>query len=158
MNRLGIQARGYAVKLSASAAAAAAAAAAATKAKKSIDASLGGDPRNQLLKRMLFETPVRQPTITAEIEERQQVIERAWLQEQERYEAQHRQALERQREHIIEAHNELKQTSMYLYQGATNFEHGLVFPRQMRAPTNTPATTGWNYSFKAPTPKSSSST
>jgi hypothetical protein len=151
---LGVPSRGYAIKKS-SAAIAAAAALAASKAKKGIEASLGGDQRNQLLKQMLFETPVRQQTTTAEEEAREEIIERAWLQEQERYLAQQHRALERQRLRMAEAHDELKRTSMYLYRGATNFEHGLVFPRQMRAPTDTPATTGWNYNYKAPVPKTS---
>ncbi|RKP25826.1 hypothetical protein SYNPS1DRAFT_4144, partial [Syncephalis pseudoplumigaleata] len=108
-----------------------------------------GDSRNQLLKQMLFETPARQPTITPEDEAREEVIERAWAQEQERYLARQHRAFEVLRERMAEAHDELKRISPYLYRGATNLEHGLVFPRQMRAPTHTPATTGWNYDYKA---------
>ncbi|RKP09544.1 mitochondrial ribosomal protein L28-domain-containing protein, partial [Thamnocephalis sphaerospora] len=113
------------------------------------DASLGGDPRNQMLKRILFDTPPRTPTVSEEQKAQDQVIERAWALERQRTIDAHHQELARQWAKMEEAHDELLKADARLYRVANNYEHGMAFPRQMRAPTHTPPVGGWNYDFKA---------
>jgi large subunit ribosomal protein L40 len=125
------------------------------KARKAVEASLGGDSRNQLLKRILFDTPPREYELSEEQLAKVQVIERAWKLECDRLMNERQRILERQWKKMQEAHDELYKLDKRLYQVANNFEHGKLFPRQMRAPTMTPPTEGWNYAFKAPTNKSS---
>ena len=111
-----------------------------------------GDSRVELIRRVLFESPAREPTIKLEGEalEQHETIERAWKLHKMRQREQKQQALERQFRSMHAAMAELEKTSDRLYKGAIVKSRHITYPKQAKIPTDTPSPQGWDYSFKAP--------
>lgn len=109
------------------------------------------DARTELIKKVLFELPSREPLeVSEEDQERHETIERAWklvkMLERETRDAE----LERKFRAIREAMLELERTNDKLFRGALVRNRHITFPRQMKIPTETPPTAGWDYNYKAP--------
>ncbi|RUS21515.1 mitochondrial ribosomal protein L28-domain-containing protein [Endogone sp. FLAS-F59071] len=109
------------------------------------------DARTELIKKVLFELPSREPLeLSEEDQERNETIERAWklvkMIEREARDAE----LERKFRAMREAMLELERTNERLFRGALVRNRHITFPRQMKIPTETPPTAGWDYSYKAP--------
>ncbi|KAI8138531.1 mitochondrial ribosomal protein L28-domain-containing protein [Fennellomyces sp. T-0311] len=111
-----------------------------------------GDSRVELIRRVLFESPAREPTIKLEGEalEQHETIERAWKLHKMRQREQKHQALERQFRSMHAAMSELEKTSDRLYKGAIVKSRHITYPKQAKIPTETPSPQGWDYSYKAP--------
>ncbi|RUS32973.1 mitochondrial ribosomal protein L28-domain-containing protein [Jimgerdemannia flammicorona] len=120
-------------------------------AQPSSSSSSSPDVRTDLIKKVLFELPPREPLeLSEEDQERHETIERAWklvkMLEREARDAD----LERKFRKMREAMVELERTNPKLFRGAMLGNRHVTFPRQMKIPTETPATEGWNYSYKPP--------
>ncbi|KAI9478399.1 MAG: mitochondrial ribosomal protein L28-domain-containing protein [Benjaminiella poitrasii] len=113
--------------------------------------SLGGDTRLEVIRRVLFEPPVREKTIVLEGErlEQHETIERAWKLHKMRSREQRERTLERQFRAMQTAMNELEKTSDRLFKGAIVKSRHLTYPKQAKIPTETPSAQGWDYSYKA---------
>ena len=109
-----------------------------------------GDSRVELIRRVLFESPAREPTINLEGKtlEQHETIERAWKLHKMRQREQRQQTLERQFRSIHAAMNELEKTSDRLFKGAIVKSRHITYPKQAKIPTETPSTQGWDYSYK----------
>ncbi|KAJ1990531.1 hypothetical protein H4R33_001674 [Dimargaris cristalligena] len=114
------------------------------------------DRRHDVIKRVLFETEPR-PEIppTPEDLARHETIERAWQLYTTQQATQRDLASRAKFERIQTAFEELRQTDYRLFKGAVNKDTTLLFPRAMKAPTETPPTKGWNYSYVPPPPAKS---
>ncbi|KAI7905992.1 mitochondrial ribosomal protein L28-domain-containing protein [Cokeromyces recurvatus] len=114
--------------------------------------SSGGDTRLEVIRRILFEPPVRQKSIILEGEklEQHETIERAWKLFKMRSREQRERTLERQFRAMQAAMNELEKTSERLFKGAIAKSRHLNYPKQAKIPTETPSAQGWDYSYKAP--------
>ncbi|KAI9489781.1 mitochondrial ribosomal protein L28-domain-containing protein [Zychaea mexicana] len=110
-----------------------------------------GDSRMELIRRVLFESPNREPTIKLEGEalEQHETIERAWKLHKMRQREQRQQTLERQFRSVHAAMSELEKTSDRLFKGAIVKSRHITYPKQSKIPTETPSNQGWDYSYKA---------
>ncbi|KAF9538532.1 39S ribosomal protein L28, mitochondrial [Linnemannia hyalina] len=124
--------------------------------KKSGGNSLNGEPRNDLIKKVLFDAPPRPPVrLSPEDMTRHETIERAWkLVRQQQKQAQE-EGLARKFEMMRKANAELEATSAQLFKHSQTKERHAVFPRQLRTLTDTPPKQIWNYRqpVAAPSPK-----
>ncbi|KAF7723881.1 39S ribosomal protein L40, mitochondrial [Apophysomyces ossiformis] len=111
----------------------------------------GGDPRLEVIRRVLFETTERQPSIQLEGQalERHETIERAWKLHKMRLREERQRTLERQFRAMNLAMTELEKTSDRLFKGALVKSRHMTYPKQAKIPTETPSPQGWDYSFKA---------
>ncbi|KAI9268213.1 mitochondrial ribosomal protein L28-domain-containing protein [Phascolomyces articulosus] len=109
-----------------------------------------GDSRLELIRRVLFESSAREPTIALEGEalEQHDTIERAWKLHLMRQREQRQQTLERQFRSIHAAMSELEKTSDRLFKGAIVKSRHVTYPKQAKIPTETPSPQGWDYSYK----------
>jgi large subunit ribosomal protein L40 len=124
--------------------------------KKGGGTSLNGEPRNDLIKKVLFDAPPRPPVrLSPEDMTRHETIERAWkLVRQQQKQAQE-EGLARKFEMMRKANAELEATSTQLFKHSQTKERHAVFPRQLRTLTDTPPKQIWNYRqpVAAPAPK-----
>ncbi|KAJ2888764.1 hypothetical protein FB639_000412 [Coemansia asiatica] len=121
-------------------------------AKREKAASRGGpshltsDPRYESIKQIMFQEEPRQlPKLTSEDLERHQTILRAW--EVVRMEERRKRRGEREIKFkaMERAYEALEDVDQRLFRAACVREANVVFPRQMRVPTETPAKKIWNY-------------
>ncbi|KAJ1819399.1 hypothetical protein LPJ56_003653, partial [Coemansia sp. RSA 2599] len=107
---------------------------------------LSSDPRYEAMKQIMFQEEPRQlPKLTEEDLERHQTILRAV--EVMRMEDRRKRRLERERKFAAmeAAYEALEAADPRLYKAACIKENNVVFPRQMRVPTETPAKKIWDY-------------
>ncbi|KAJ1881556.1 hypothetical protein LPJ57_001534 [Coemansia sp. RSA 486] len=107
---------------------------------------LSSDPRYEAMKQIMFQDEPRQlPKLTLEDVERHQTILRAV--EVVRMEDRRERRGERQRKFdaMENAYEALEKVDPRLYKAACVKEANVVFPRQMRVPTETPAKKIWDY-------------
>ncbi|KAI7856435.1 mitochondrial ribosomal protein L28-domain-containing protein [Circinella umbellata] len=109
-----------------------------------------GDTRVELIRRVLFESTAREPTIKLEGKalEEHETIERAWKLHKMRQREQRQQTLERQFRSIHLAMSELEKASDRLFKGAIVKSRHITYPKQAKIPTETPSPQGWDYSYK----------
>ncbi|KAI8069129.1 mitochondrial ribosomal protein L28-domain-containing protein [Gilbertella persicaria] len=115
--------------------------------------SAGGDPRLEVIRRLLFEPTRRESMIKleGEILEQHETIERAWKLHRMRMREERERSLERQFRAMNAAMNELEKTSDRLYKGALVKSRHITYPKQAKIPTETPSAQIWDYGYKAPT-------
>lgn len=108
--------------------------------------ALGGDIRNEVIRRALFDAPLRKvPESTAEELEQDRVINMAWdLYTREKRDA-HQKQLTIKYLRMVDASNELKALSPELFQATQTKKQSILFPHQLKIPTLTPGNTIWNY-------------
>ncbi|KAI0244274.1 hypothetical protein L0F63_005816, partial [Massospora cicadina] len=109
--------------------------------------SLGGDSRNDIICRSLFDAPLRDNLELTEIEiEQDRVINMAWdLYTNEKREA-HLQQLKIKYLRMVDASNALIALSPELFKTTLRKEPSTdIFPNQLKIPTLTPGNTIWNY-------------
>jgi large subunit ribosomal protein L40 len=113
--------------------------------------STSGDTRLEVIRRVLFESSKKEPTIHLEGQtlEEHETIERAWKLHKMRQREQRERTLERQFRTMQAAMTELEKTSDRLFKGAIVKSRHMTYPKQAKIPTETPSTQGWDYSFKA---------
>ena len=122
--------------------------------KKSGGSSLNGDARNDLIKKVLFDAPVRPPVrLTSEDMARHETIEHAWKLVRQQRKQEQTESLARKFEMMRKANAELEVTSPLLFKHSQTKERNAVFPRQLRTLTDTPPKQIWNYREAAVTPK-----
>ncbi|KAG0347421.1 39S ribosomal protein L28, mitochondrial [Podila humilis] len=114
--------------------------------KKGGAASLNGDARNDLIKRVLFDAPPR-PSVRLSSEDmaRHETIERAWKLVRQQRKQEQTEGLARKFEMMRKANAELEATSTILFKHSQTKERHAVFPRQLRTLTDTPPKQIWNY-------------
>ncbi|KAJ1660133.1 hypothetical protein IWQ61_000896 [Dispira simplex] len=109
------------------------------------------DRRHDVIKKVLFDLPPRESIPeTAEDRARHETIERAWQVYVQNQTQQRKKATHTKFERMQQAFEELRQTNYRLFQGAVNKNTTLMFPHGMKVPSETPPTTGWNYTYKPP--------
>lgn len=108
------------------------------------------DTRNEILKRILYET---EPTILDPSDDDDKLqfdtIERAWKLKQTEIQSQqaHKRFIRFKR--MKEAHDELERLNTTLYEGAVWKEPSVLFPRRYKVWTETPPTGAlWNYDYQ----------
>ncbi|KAI8334362.1 mitochondrial ribosomal protein L28-domain-containing protein [Chlamydoabsidia padenii] len=113
-----------------------------------------GDNRIEVIRRVLFESPQRPPTmipLEGEALEQHNTIERAWKLHVMRERERKQRTLEKQFRSLHQAMTELEKTSDRLFKGAIVKSRHVTYPKQAKIPTETPSAQGWDYSYKAPT-------
>ncbi|KAJ1906163.1 hypothetical protein IWQ60_012140 [Tieghemiomyces parasiticus] len=119
------------------------------------------DRRHDVIRQVLFEAQPRKPVPqTAEDEARHEVIERAWKLFCDTQAKEREMASERKFAKMHDAFEELRHIDYPVFYSAAMKDNTLLFPRALKAPTETPSLKTWNYEFKHPeaaTPKPSSS-
>ncbi|CAI2174228.1 1644_t:CDS:1 [Funneliformis geosporum] len=109
------------------------------------------DTRYEVIKRILFETPKPElPNFTEEDLERHETIERAWklfLRNQREAKSEEMSAKYRM---LNEANIQLEQISKSLFDAAQLGNKTMLFPGQLKIPTETPSLSGWNYDYIPP--------
>ncbi|KAF9921402.1 39S ribosomal protein L28, mitochondrial [Linnemannia zychae] len=117
-------------------------------------ASLNGDARNDLIKKVLFDAPPRPPVrLSPEDMARHETIERAWKLVCQQRRLEQEESLARKFEMMRKANAELEATSPQLFKHSQSKERYAVFPRQLRTLTDTPPKQIWNYRDAAPATK-----
>jgi hypothetical protein len=111
------------------------------------------DTRYEVIKRILYETPKPDlPQFTEEDLERHETIERAWqLYLRNKREVKSKELAAKYRM-LNEANMQLEQISKSLFISAQLGNKTMLFPGQMKIPTETPPLNGWNYDY-IPFPK-----
>lgn len=111
------------------------------------------DTRYEVIKRILYETPKTDlPQFTEEDLERHETIERAWqLYLRNKREAKSKE-LAAKYNMLNEANMQLEQINKFLFLSAQLGNKTMLFPGQMKIPTETPPLNGWNYDY-IPSPK-----
>ncbi|CDH59918.1 hypothetical protein RO3G_05833 [Lichtheimia corymbifera JMRC:FSU:9682] len=109
------------------------------------------DPRLEVIRRVLFEPPVRDKLISLEGEaaEQHETIEQAWKLHQMRQREQRQRSMERQFRAMHAAMTELEKTSDRLYKGAIVKSRHITYPKQAKIPSETPSPQGWDYAYKS---------
>ncbi|ORX99518.1 hypothetical protein K493DRAFT_313200 [Basidiobolus meristosporus CBS 931.73] len=119
-------------------------AAAAPGAKR--DTSIGGDSRNELIKKVLFEsTPRKTATLDEEEQHRQEIIELAWKLLEKKQHLTRQAELEAKYNAMRAANLELERTNERLFRQAQMKDKHVTFPKKLRTLTDTPPLSGWNY-------------
>ncbi|CAG8584573.1 12091_t:CDS:1 [Cetraspora pellucida] len=115
------------------------------------------DTRYQIIKRILYETPKPElPKMTEQDLERHQTIDRAWKLFLRNQQEKRENELAAKYRMLNEANIELEKLGPRLFNSA-QMGNKIMFPRQMKIPTETPPLNGWNYDYKPPSnPKESS--
>ncbi|CAO3676042.1 unnamed protein product [Rhizopus stolonifer] len=110
-----------------------------------------GDTRLEVIRRVLFESPNKEPIIQLEGKtlEEHETVERAWKLHKMRSREKQERALERQFRTMQAAMTELEKTSDRLFKGAIVKSRHVTYPKQAKIPTETPSSQGWDYAFKA---------
>ncbi|RIA83315.1 hypothetical protein C1645_786671 [Glomus cerebriforme] len=106
------------------------------------------DTRYEVIKRILYETPKPElPQFTEEDLERHETIERAWqLYLRNKREVKCRE-MEAKYRMLNEANIKLEQISKSLFVSAQLGNKTVLFPGQLKIPTETPPLNGWNYDY-----------
>ncbi|OZJ04707.1 hypothetical protein BZG36_01818 [Bifiguratus adelaidae] len=113
--------------------------------------SSSNDHRNDLIKKVLFELPPRPPITRSEEDTiRHNTITAAYKLHLTRQREERQAGLSRKFRMIQKAMDELETTNKKLYNAARTKERGILFPRQIRMATDTPAVSGWQYSYSGP--------
>ncbi|KAH8555842.1 mitochondrial ribosomal protein L28-domain-containing protein [Umbelopsis sp. PMI_123] len=110
-----------------------------------------GDQRLEIIRRVLFEQPVRElPKLEGEELQQHETIERAWKLHQNQERERRNRELEKKFRKMHAAMNELEKTSDRLFKAAIVKSRHITFPREMKIPTETPSPQGWNHEYKPP--------
>ncbi|KAJ1830419.1 hypothetical protein LPJ63_004939 [Coemansia sp. RSA 2711] len=105
------------------------------------------NPRYELMKQILYQQPPRElPVASDEDVERHMAILRAEKIHKMTASAQRRAERERKFAAMVDAYDALAKADPRLYEAACKQETTVVFPRQMRVPTETPPVKLWDYS------------
>ncbi|KAK9768625.1 hypothetical protein K7432_000610 [Basidiobolus ranarum] len=114
------------------------------------DTSIGGDSRNELIKRVLFDSNPRRTTELSEDEKkRQEIIDMAWNLVQKKQHEKRLSELEAKYKSMRAANVELENTNERLFKQAQLKDKHITFPKKLRTLTDTPPLTGWNYNASA---------
>ncbi|CAG8481565.1 17152_t:CDS:2 [Dentiscutata heterogama] len=109
------------------------------------------DTRYQIIKRILYETPKPElPKMTEQDLERHETIDRAWKLFLRNQQEERENELAAKYRMLNEANIELEKLGPRLFNSAQMGNKIMMFPRQMKIPTETPPLNGWNYDYKPP--------
>lgn len=116
------------------------------------------DTRNDIIRKALFDAPLREvDEFDAEELKRHEIIESAWELYSSNKRAEHQAQLNSKYLRMQQAANKLSELNEELYKASQVANHSLLFPKQMKIPTETPANVIWNKvatkSIPAPTLK-----
>ncbi|KAF0519680.1 Mitochondrial ribosomal protein subunit L28 [Gigaspora margarita] len=107
------------------------------------------DTRYQIIKRILYETPKTElPKMTEQDLERHETIDRAWKLFLRNQQEERENELAAKYRKLNEANLELEKLGPRLFNSAQIGNKIMMFPRQMKIPTETPPLNGWNYDYK----------
>ncbi|CAG8456449.1 hypothetical protein C2G38_2105528 [Gigaspora rosea] len=109
------------------------------------------DTRYQIIKRILYETPKPElPKMTEQDLEKHETIDRAWKLFLRNQQEERENELAAKYRMLNEANLELEKLGSRLFNSAQIGNKIMMFPRQMKIPTETPPLNGWNYDYKPP--------
>ncbi|CAG8710474.1 8722_t:CDS:1, partial [Scutellospora calospora] len=109
------------------------------------------DTRYEIIKRILYETPKPElPKMSEKDLERHQTIDRAWKLFIRNQQEERENELAAKYRMLNEANIELEKLGPRLFNSAQMGNKTIMFPRQLKVPTETPPLNGWNYNYKPP--------
>ncbi|KAI9298474.1 hypothetical protein K502DRAFT_278346, partial [Neoconidiobolus thromboides FSU 785] len=105
-----------------------------------------GDSRNDVIRRALFDAPLRpsEPSDSS-IESQESVLNKAWSVYTAEVSKKQKEKLAIKYNRMVEAAEKLKELSPKLFEDSQKQWMGELFPKQMKVPTETPGNIIWEY-------------